>query len=76
MCNLSARCRCRQTGVLTFLWRSDGDGLCCELLVKVACVRLRGDLRLERRDQLQETGSGQGEFTVFCWREARVVQTE
>lgn len=26
--------------VLTFLWRSDGDGLCRELLVKVACVRL------------------------------------
>lgn len=44
-------------GVLTFLRRSDGDGLCCELLVKVARVRLRADLGLEGRDQLEEGGA-------------------
>lgn len=42
---------------LTFFWWSDGDGLCCELLVEVARVRLRADLGLERRNQLQQTKS-------------------
>lgn len=44
-------------GSPTFLWRGDGDGLRRELLVKVTRVRLRGDLRLERWDQLGQTGS-------------------
>lgn len=37
---------------LTFLRRRDGDGLRRELLIEVARVRLRGDLRLEGRDEL------------------------
>lgn len=45
------------TGSLTFLRGGDGDGLRRELLVEVARVRLRGDLRLERRDQLGQTAS-------------------
>lgn len=34
-------------------WRNS-DGLCCELLVKISCVRLRGNLGLKRRDKLLE----------------------
>ena len=34
-------------------WRNS-DGLCCELLVKISCVRLRGNLGLKRRHQLLE----------------------
>lgn len=48
-------CGCAEA--LTFLWRSDGDGLCCELFIKVARVRLGGDLRLERWNQLKRAGS-------------------
>lgn len=48
-----------QEEMLTFLWRSDGDGLRRELLVKVSGVRLRCHLRLEGRRQLrQERGRG------------------
>lgn len=34
-------------------WR-DSDGLCCELLVKISCVCLRGHLGLKWWDQLLE----------------------
>ena len=36
----------------TLSGRRDGDGLCCELLVKVARVRLRGHLGLKGWHQL------------------------
>lgn len=38
-------------------WR-DGDHLGCELLVKIPGVRLRRDLRLEGRAELQKGGAG------------------
>ena len=45
---------------LTFLWWSDGDGLGCELLVKVSGVCLRRHLRLEGGDELGRRSEGGG----------------
>lgn len=36
----------------TLSGRCDSDGLCCELLIKISRVRLRGNLGLKRWDQL------------------------
>lgn len=41
-----------QGGDATLSRRCDGDGLCCELLIKISRVRLRGNLGLKRWDQL------------------------
>lgn len=42
----------RNTGDATLSRRCDSDGLCCELLIKISRVRLRGNLGLKRWDQL------------------------
>lgn len=41
-------------GVLTLVWRRDCDGLCRELVIKVARVRLGGHLWLERWNKLMD----------------------
>lgn len=51
---LRVRKRQKRQRRLTFLWRSDCDGLGCELLIKVSGVRLRRHLGLEGRDKLSK----------------------
>lgn len=44
--------KCARLCVATLSGRCDSDGLCCELLIKISRVRLRGNLGLKRWDQL------------------------
>lgn len=48
-------------GLLTLVWRRDGDGLCCELIIKVARVCLRGHLWLEWWNELTDMKMREGE---------------
>lgn len=47
----------------TLSGRCDSDGLCCELLIKISRVRLRGNLGLKRWDQLLKQ-STHGDISV------------
>lgn len=56
--------KCARLCVATLSRRCDSDGLCCELLIKISRVRLRGNLGLKRWDQLLKQ-STHGDISVL-----------